>query len=83
MCSRLRTSTVLDEQFRRAMSERVSIQFENYYLPWQRWYDVRVYPANDGGISVFYQDITEKKLIEEAVRESEDRFRTLAEISRP
>ena len=71
--------TVLDEQFRRAMSERVSIQFENYYLPWQRWYDVRVYPANDGGISVFYQDITEKKLIEEAVRESEDRFRTLAD----
>ncbi|MGA8299171.1 MAG: ATP-binding protein [Terriglobales bacterium] len=71
--------TALETQYRRAMSERVSIQFENYYLSWGRWYDVRAYPADDGGISVFYQDITERKRIEEAVRESEDRFRTLAD----
>jgi PAS domain S-box-containing protein len=71
--------TALETQFRRAMSERASIHFENYYLPWQRWYDVRVYPSNDGGISVFYQDITGRKRIEEALRESEDRFRTLAD----
>ena len=68
-----------ETHYRRAMSERVSVQFENYYIPWGRWYDVRLYPASDGGISVFYQDITERKQIEEAVRESEDRFRTLAD----
>jgi len=62
--------TALETQYRRTMSERVSIQFEHYYLPWQRWYDVRVYPANDGGISVFYQDITERKQIEQALEEA-------------
>jgi PAS domain S-box-containing protein len=72
--------TALETQYRRAMSQRVSIQFEHYYLPWQRWYDVRVYPASDGGISVFYQDITERKQIEQALVEArlelESRVRT-------
>ena len=62
--------TALETQFRRAMHERVSIQFENYYLPWQRWYDVRAYPANDGGLAIFYQDITERKRIQDALDES-------------
>ncbi len=71
--------TNLETQYRRAMSERTPIQFENYYLPWNKWYDVRLYPASDGGISVFYQDITERKKIELAARESEERLRTLAQ----
>jgi PAS domain S-box-containing protein len=62
--------TAWETQLRRAMGERVSIQFENYYLPWQRWYDVRAYPANDGGISVFYQDITERKRVQDALEEA-------------
>jgi PAS domain S-box-containing protein len=71
--------TNFEKQCRLAMRERVSVQFENYYAPWKRFYEIRLYPFSDGGISVFYQDITERKRIEEAIRESEDRFRTLAD----
>ena len=71
--------TDFETHYRRAMKERVKVQFENYYIPRERWFEIRVYPASDGGISVFYQDVTERKRIEKAMRESEDRFRTLAD----
>jgi light-regulated signal transduction histidine kinase (bacteriophytochrome) len=54
------------------MADRVAIQFENYYRPWQRWFEIRVYPAKDHGVSVFYQDITKRKEIEEAMRRSNE-----------
>jgi PAS domain S-box-containing protein len=60
--------TNLETQYCRAMTNRVVTQFENYYSPTQRWFEVRVYPAKDNGLSVFYQDITQRKETEEAVR---------------
>jgi len=62
--------TNLETQFRRAMMNRIATQFENYYSPWQRWFEIRVYPAKDNGVSVFYQDVTKRKETEEAVRQA-------------
>jgi signal transduction histidine kinase/DNA-binding response OmpR family regulator len=60
--------TQIETHFRCAMADRVSVAFENHYVPWQRWYDVRVYPARDGGLSIYFQDITDRKLAEDALR---------------
>lgn len=43
-----------------------------------RWYEKRIYPSR-AGISVFGVDITERKLTEEAVHRSEERFRRMVE----
>jgi PAS domain S-box-containing protein len=59
--------TVLETNFRRAMSERVGLAFENFYEPWQRWFDLRVYPSRDGGLSIYFQDATARKKAEEAL----------------
>jgi len=59
--------TNLETQCRRAMADRVVVRLENYYQPWQRWFEVRVYPSKDQGVSVFYQDITKRKETEEAM----------------
>jgi len=59
--------TNLETQYRRAMTERVVTQLEHYYSSWQRWFEIRIYPAKDHGISVFYQDITKRKEVEEAM----------------
>jgi light-regulated signal transduction histidine kinase (bacteriophytochrome) len=67
--------TNLDVQYRRAMTERVVIRVENYYAPWQRWFEIRLYPAKDGGLSVFYQDITPRKRTEEALRRTNEALR--------
>jgi PAS domain S-box-containing protein len=53
--------------YRRAMAERVSVAFENYHAPLRRWFDIRAYPARDGGLSVYFQDITDRKVAEDAL----------------
>ncbi|HXQ33731.1 MAG TPA: PAS domain-containing protein, partial [Anaerolineales bacterium] len=64
----------------RALKTQVSIQFEDYYEPWGRWFENRIYPSKDG-LSVFFRDITERKKTKETLRESEERYRTIYETS--
>jgi len=70
--------SVLSEQYHKAVSEQVSVEFEAFYPPLNRWFDVHAYPARDG-LSVYFQNITDRKRAEEALRESEARFRRLVE----
>lgn len=81
--------TVLHREFLRAAAERVPVEFENLYEPWQRWFHVKAYPALDGGLSVFYDDITGRKLAQEDYsklllreREAREEAETLNEVSR-
>jgi signal transduction histidine kinase/DNA-binding response OmpR family regulator len=50
-----------EEEFHRAVVERVSVQFESHYAPWSCWFEVKAYPSKDGGLAVYFRDITERK----------------------
>ena len=65
--------TPLEENYRRAMAERTPIQFEMHGAYQDQWYNVSVYPSTQG-ISVYWQEITERKRAEETLRFSEERF---------
>lgn len=67
--------------FRRAMSERIPVEVEDYYAPFDHWYLIRYFPMNQNGFAMAIQDTTERRRIEDALRESETRFRVLAEAS--
>ncbi|WNG29970.1 PAS domain-containing protein [Cystobacter fuscus] len=56
--------TNVERYYRRAAAERTPLSFENFYVPWQRWFEFHVYPIDDG-IAAFCQDITERKHREE------------------
>jgi light-regulated signal transduction histidine kinase (bacteriophytochrome) len=45
----------------------VTVEFEVYYTPWQRWVEARAYPVPEGGLAVFFLDITARKEAEEAL----------------
>ncbi|MBF2063191.1 MAG: CHASE3 domain-containing protein [Calothrix sp. C42_A2020_038] len=47
----------------KAALEQQMMQIEEYYSPLNRWYENRIYPSKDG-ISIFFQDITERKQTE-------------------
>ena len=60
--------------YEKAMAEQVFIQMENYYEPWDRWFENRIYPSPDG-LSIFFHEITERKRAEQAARESAELLR--------
>jgi PAS domain S-box-containing protein len=64
--------TLLEREWRRAVAEQVAVQFEFYYEPWGSWFQNTAYPTKDGGLSVFYHDITARKRSEEALQKAHD-----------
>lgn len=55
--------------YQKVMKEREPIVMQEYYAPWNRWFENRIYPSPDGGISIFYTDITDSKKAEERYRQ--------------
>jgi PAS domain S-box-containing protein len=60
------------------MREQTPVQFEYHYMAWNRWFENRVYPTPNG-ISILCAEISDRKQAEAALRESEERYRILAE----
>ncbi len=60
--------------YQKVMDEKVFIKMEDYYPPYKKWFENRINPT-DEGISIFFQDITERKNAEILLQNSEDKFR--------
>ena len=65
--------TDLERHLRHTMDERVEAHFEHRYVagPYDVWLEIDVYPS-ENGISLFYRDITARKIAEQALRRSEE-----------
>jgi diguanylate cyclase (GGDEF)-like protein/PAS domain S-box-containing protein len=68
--------TELMQRYAEVMETGRPATLEVYWQPNGSWLETRMYPTADG-LSVYFHDITEKRLAEEAVRKSEQRFRNL------
>ncbi len=70
--------SIFDTQVHRAVAEQTVVRVEVFYPPLQRWLENRIYPFADG-VTIFVTDITDRKQVEKALLESEERFRNMAD----
>ncbi len=63
-------------EYHKAMEERVTVEFEEYYPSLEIWVEVKAYPL-EAGLLVYFRDINNRKQMEEDLRENERRLRTL------
>lgn len=72
----------LGHLLRKAMAERVPVSLVHRYA-WEQgrahWLEMRAYPTADGLLAVFWHDVTERWEAQDALRRSEEKYRTLFE----
>ena len=70
--------TVFQNEYERAVRERITVRFTEYYPPMNRWFQVSAYPSHDG-LAVYFRDVTRERadqtqlrLLETAVARMDD-----------
>ncbi len=59
-----------------AVETQQTVFLEEYYPPYDRWFENRIYPSKDG-LSIFFHDVTDRKKAELGLLEAQERL-TLA-----
>ncbi|MEN8613850.1 ATP-binding protein [Dehalogenimonas sp. THU2] len=69
------------ERYGKVALTGLPVRFENYAAPLNRWYETYAYSPGKNRFAAVFTDITERKHAEEALKESESKYRTLFEQS--
>ena len=58
--------SIFYQEYHRAVNDQISVEFEAFYPPFDTWFEVHAYPSQTG-LSVYFQDITQRKRAETAL----------------
>ncbi|HEV3444201.1 MAG TPA: PAS domain S-box protein [Gemmataceae bacterium] len=72
--------TEAERQLRRAAAEQLTCEYEGHNPARDWWWENRVFPTPDGGVAIYLRDITGRRRVEEALRQSDERFRRYFEL---
>jgi two-component system, cell cycle sensor histidine kinase and response regulator CckA len=67
-------------EFKRVVTEHVSVEFEEFYKPLNTWFAVHAYPSVNG-LLVYFQDITKRKQAEEELNCQQAIMRSMNSVS--
>jgi PAS domain S-box-containing protein len=68
--------TIVEHQYRRAVTDRAAVNFELFYEPTKTWFEIHAYPS-EVGLGVYFRDISKRKWLEcerIAAEQERDRF---------
>lgn len=72
--------SVLGRGYRKAIQDRTKFELEEFSPTREKWFHIHAYPS-DAGLAVYFQDVTERRKLEDAVRLSELRYRAIFDNS--
>ncbi|MDZ7719063.1 MAG: PAS domain S-box protein [Balneolaceae bacterium] len=67
-------------QYHKAVNEKITVHFEEFYPTLGKWFEVSAYPS-ENGLSVFFRDITEQKENREKIERINERFEKVTEAT--
>lgn len=73
-------SPYVHDYYEQVVKERKSVHYERFFEPVQKWFEISVYPSEEG-LSVYLKDITERKTTQEAIRISNERYDYVAKAT--
>ncbi|HEY9810580.1 MAG TPA: PAS domain S-box protein [Halomicronema sp.] len=73
-------NNIFESHYRASKDQQIATNFEAFYEPLNLWLEIHAYP-DEQGLSIYFQDITERKIAEDTRRESEERFHNMADNS--
>ncbi|MES2140349.1 MAG: PAS domain S-box protein [Bacteroidota bacterium] len=62
--------------YEKAMREQKYVHMEEYYTPYNKWFENNIYPS-PSGLSIYFKDITEKKQAEEKIKASQEQLQSI------
>ena len=62
----------------RAMQTQEYQYLQEYYSQFDKWLENHIYPSNNG-LTIFFKDVTDIKQITQALKQNEEKYRTLIE----
>jgi PAS domain S-box-containing protein len=68
------------KKYHEAIRTNKAVYFEDYYEPFNQWYEVSAYPSANG-LSVYFTDITERKTTTSSLEESQKNYSKLFHLS--
>nr|WP_303647623.1 bacterio-opsin activator domain-containing protein [Haloarchaeobius sp. HME9146] len=74
-------NSTFQQQYEKAMETQESVSFEEYFPPLEAWFSVRAYPS-ETGLSVYFQDVTERKEREQELARQRTELESIAQLNR-
>tara|TARA_R110002050_G_scaffold217038_2_gene353104 strand:+ start:879 stop:6770 length:5892 start_codon:yes stop_codon:yes gene_type:complete len=68
------------EEYHRAMETGVTTHFEEYDSTFNQWFEISAYPS-EKGLSIYFKDVSIRKVAEEKIKLSNERFEKIAEAT--
>src|SRR2546428_9759355 len=70
------------DRIAQVLNNPAPVRFEHMHVSMKRWFEHQTYPNADGGLTLLPRDITSRRRLEQALRASEERFRTSTECGK-
>ncbi|MFB6188023.1 MAG: PAS domain-containing protein, partial [Halobacteriaceae archaeon] len=72
--------TTFADQIQEAFEKQETRRIEEYYPPLDTWFQVTVYPS-DTGLSIYFNDITDRKRQEQQIRQQRNKLAFLTQLN--